>query len=142
MKFKEVYLEFNKTYIELNSLTRKLVEKIKPKSTNDALIIHEIKNKSKGGIYLKHDFAKIKNISKKYNVNISKLIELMNKYKALEIKLKGFEKKFKDIGIEDLDFGSFSITGNFKEISEGITITLDKNNIKVVKMTGLKKYLN
>ena len=131
MKFKEIYLEFNKTYLEINSLAGEIVRKIEPNDVTDAITIQKIKNKSKMNLYSKDNFLKVKDLFSKYNVDISKLTKLINKYKKLEIKLRNFDKKFKDIGIEKFDFGPFLIVGEIKEIPDGITISIDKNNLKV-----------
>ena len=131
MKFKEIYLEFNKIYLEINSLAGEIVRKIEPNDVTDALTIQKIKNKSKMNLYPKDDFLKAKDLFSKYNIDISKLTKLINKYKKLEIKLRDFDKKFKDIGIEKFDLGPFSIVGEIKEIPDGITISIDKNNLKV-----------
>lgn len=132
MKFKEVYLKYNKTYFEIKSLSKEITEKIKPENITDAVIIQNIKNRTSLMIFNTEDtFSKIRNLSEKYKINISKLSKLMDKYEKLEVKLKEFENKFSKMGITHLFFEPLSIRGSAKKFPDGITISIKGKILKV-----------
>jgi len=147
MKFKEIYVKFNKTYKKINLLSNKIARGIKPKNITDALIIQSIKNSSKFGLS-ENEFKKIENLSRRYETDSSKIARLIDEYIILKIKLNRFKRKFAKIGIKKIFFGPLNVSGFMKEHPDGIIILIRGKKLEIYEndwnkiLPGLTKKIN
>lgn len=123
MTIREDLLEFGRIYESIKKEIEKILKKVKInlKDISDAEALQRIKNKKE--LYIKDDLLDIRNISKKYDIKISRLDGLLGEYEEIRKKLEKAKPLFEEEGFRDVSFSPFSLRAS-TENDMGVTASV------------------